>query len=429
MAFTSSRSSVCLTVLVCLALGFTGHGQPAASAEFVPGQVLVQFRSGAAGVALAGAASVVGAIAGQSIRDDGSLQLLTTDLEVAEAIKALQALPEVEFAQPNFVYRHFATANDPYYTNGSLWGMYGDATSPTNQYGSQAGEVWAAGHTGSSTVYIGVIDEGIDFNHPDLNANVWTNPYDPVDGVDNDGNGRIDDTHGWDFFNNDSSVYDGSGDDHGTHVAGTIGAKGGNGIGVTGVNWNVQMISAKFLGDNGGTTAGAILAVDYITDLKTRHGLNIVATSNSWGGGGYDVGLHAAIIRGAKQGILFVAAAGNSTSNNDATGSYPSNYATTVAAGGETAASYDAVIAVASTTSTGGLSSFSSYGATRWTSVLPAAPSCRPCLETPTGHTAAPRWRRPMFRARRRSISRSTRARRRARFGRRSFRRRPPPPR
>jgi subtilisin family serine protease len=186
---------------------------------------------------------------------------------------------------------------------------------------------------------------------------MWTNPYDPVDGVDNDGNGYVDDVHGWDFDGNNSSTYDGTQDDHGTHVAGTIGAVGGNGSGVAGVNWNVTIINAKFLGRRGGTTANAIRAVDYITDLKTRHGLNIVATNNSWGGGGFSQGLQDAIERANAANILFVAAAGNGGGdgvgdNNDVVSNYPSNYPN------------DNVIAVAAITSSGAKASFSNYGAT-----------------------------------------------------------------
>ena len=167
----------------------------------------------------------------------------------------------------------------------------------------------------------------------------------------------------WDFADGDNSVYDSPADDHGTHVSGTITGTGGNGIGVAGVNWNATIISGKFLNPTG-TTANAILAVDYFTDLKIRHGMNIVATNNSWGGGGYSQGLHSAIIRHAKRNILFVAAAGNAAANNDTTANYPSNYNTTVATTTETAASYDGVIAVASIDSAGALSGFSSYGAT-----------------------------------------------------------------
>ncbi len=214
---------------------------------------------------------------------------------------------------------------------------------------------------------MGIIDEGIQFTHPDLQSNVWTNPFDPVDGIDNDLNGYVDDTHGWDFDGNNNTIYDGGShgnlDDHGTHVSGTIGGQGGNGVGVAGVNWNVTLISGKFLGRRGGTTANAIKAVRYFTDLKTRHGLNIVATSNSWGGGGFSQGLLDAIVAGAQKQILFIAAAGNGGQdgvgdNNDSVASYPSNYNTTAGAG------YDAVIGVAAISSTGGLASFSNYGLT-----------------------------------------------------------------
>ncbi|MFD1731538.1 S8 family peptidase [Deinococcus malanensis] len=278
----------------------------------------------------------------------------------------MQASGLVRFAEPNWIYQHQATSNDPYYTDGTLWGMYGNATSPANGFGSQAGEAWAANHIGSKNVYIGVIDEGIQFTHPDLAANIWLNPFDAADGVDNDGNGYVDDTRGWDFANGNNTIYDGNKregtDEHGTHVAGTIGGVGGNGVGVAGVNWNVTMISGKFLGSRGGTTANAIKAVDYFTDLKTRHKLNIVATSNSWGGGGFSQGLLDAINRGGDAGILFIAAAGNGGSdgvgdNNDTTANYPSNYECT--ANG----TYDCVIAVAAIDKAGALAKFSNYGA------------------------------------------------------------------
>ena len=205
------------------------------------------------------------------------------------------------------------------------------------------------------------------YKRQDLQRNIWVNPGEvPNDGIDNDGNGRIDDVNGWDFFNNDKTVYDGgSGDTHGTHVAGTIGAVGGNGVGVAGVSWDVKMISAKFLGPTGGSITAAIQAIDYLTALKVNQGVNIVAMNNSWGGGGYSTALHAAIIRAANAGILFVAAAGNSSLNNDASANYPSNYSTLIGVNGTPAASYESVIAVASTTSSGGLSSFSNYGATQ----------------------------------------------------------------
>ena len=270
------------------------------------------------------------------------------------AVRELESDPAVAYAEPNWTYTHQATSTDPYSTNGSLWGTYGDASTPANQYGSQAAEAWSLGNTGSKAVYVGVIDEGIQHTHPDLDANVWTNPYDKADGIDNDGNGYVDDLRGWDFANGDSSIYDGGNrgslDDHGTHVAGTIAGEANNGVGVAGVTWSTTLISGKFLGRNGGSVAAAVKAVDYFTDLKQRHGLNIVATNNSWGGGAFSQALLDAIRRANTANILFVAAAGNSGTNNDTTASYPSGY------------DVDNVVAVAAIDKTGALASFSQYG-------------------------------------------------------------------
>lgn len=322
-------------------------------------QLIIKFRDGASTVQRNAVRAGLRAVSQDTLRrskrgGDTTLMRLPSGANLQALVRRLSTNPAIEYAEPNWIYTHSATSNDPSYTNGSLWGMYGDATSPANQFGSQAGEAWAAGHTDCSGVLIGVIDEGIYFNHPDLAANIWTNPYDPVDGVDNDGNGYVDDVRGWDFDGNSNNINSGgAGDDHGTHVAGTIGAVGGNGIGVAGVCWSgLKMISGRFLGRRGGTTANAIKAVDYFTDLKTRHGLNIVATNNSWGGGGFSQALQDAIGRANNAGILFVAAAGNSGANNDTTASYPSNYPNAN------------IIAVAALASNGSLASYSQYGAT-----------------------------------------------------------------
>lgn len=329
--------------------------------EMVPNELIVKFKDDVSAEAQNAAlvkinGKVKEKIHTNAMKDKGDKQgvlLVSTPLQAFDAIAKAKGLTEVIYAEPNYIYQHTATSNDTYYTNGSLWGMYGDGTSPANQYGSQAGEAWAAGKTGSGSVYIGIIDEGYMYAHDDLAANAGKNPGEiPGDGIDNDGNGLIDDVYGWDFAGNNNTVFDGVGDDHGTHVAGTIGAVGGNGKGVAGVCWNVKLMNAKFLGSRGGTTANAIKAVDYFTDLKTRHNLNLVATNNSWGGGGFSQALMDAITRANNAGILFIAAAGNSGTNNDATASYPSGY------------NVANVIAVASITNTGALSSFSQYGAT-----------------------------------------------------------------
>ncbi len=338
----------------------------AGARSFAPGRVIVGFRPSAGQLARTQAISAVGATSSRSLtgpEGDVVLVRLPATVGVRAAIRRLEALPGVRYAEPDWHVEAAATPNDPYVTNGQLWGMYGGGTTPANQYGSGALSSWDAGSTGSRSVVVGIIDEGVDITHPDLAANIWTNPYDPVDGQDNDGNGYIDDTNGWDFFYNDRTVKDAGEDSHGTHVAGTIGGVGNNGIGVAGVNWEVTMISTKFLGPGGGSTSGAVSALAYLTDLKTRHGINIVATNNSWGGGGFSQALLDAIEAAGDAGILFIAAAGNSTSNNDSVQNYPSNYQCTQTAAGA-ARGWDCVIAVASITSTGGISSFSSYGAT-----------------------------------------------------------------
>ena len=341
----------------------------------VDGELLVQFKDTATDADVNDAMAkaklhVKKHIQSKAKKDKGQrgVTLAATDLAVEDAIAELKKHPAVEFAEPNWVYTHQTTSNDPYYSAGYLWGMYGDLTSPSTVWGSQAAEAWNAGYVGTNTVYVGVIDEGIQFTHPELGANIWNNPFDPPDGIDNDGNGYVDDAHGWNFYNSDNTIFDATGDHHGTHVAGTIGAKGGNGLGVAGVNWNVTIISGKFLGAQGGTSADAIEAIDYFVDLKTRHNLNLVALNNSWGGGGYSQALHDSIIRAAKANILFIAAAGNGDSlgnglNNDSTPNYPSNYDTRQGTSTESAAAYDAVIAVAAIDNTGARATFSNYGA------------------------------------------------------------------
>jgi subtilisin family serine protease len=355
-------------------------------ASFFDGEILVQYAPtvGAADrtavhAALGGVALEAIQTAAMRAQGGGVLERVSLGrgLTVERAIAAVTNRPGVVFAEPNFRLSAAAVSNDPYYTTSSrLWGMYGDdqptvsgPSGTTNQFGSQAEKAWDAGFTGARSVAVGIIDTGIDISHQDLQANIWVNPFDAAgDGIDNDGNGYVDDTNGWDFYNNDRTVYDGAGDEHGTHVAGTIGGSGGNAIGVAGINWAVTMIPAKFLGANGGSTAGAIKAVDYLTDLKTRHGVGIVASNNSWGGGGYSSALHASIIRAANAGILFVAAAGNGGTdqvgdNNDATPSYPSGYSTLQGTTGQKAATYESVISVAALTSSGTRASYSNYGA------------------------------------------------------------------
>lgn len=338
--------------------------------HYVAGEVLIQFRADASDAELADATRQAGLQIKREVHTPtmrahghGAFHVASTGLSTDQAVALLKTHPAVVVAQPNWIYHHQAASDDYYYLNGSLWGVYGDLTQPANAYGSQAAEAWAQGYTGSGDVYVGVIDEGLQFDHPDLAANIWTNPGEiPGNGIDDDGDGYVDDVHGWNALDNNGNIYDPSSDDHGTHVSGTIGAIGGNGAGVAGINWNVKIISGKFLGPNGGTTADAIEAIDYMTQLKVSKGLNIVALNNSWGGGGFDQLLLNAIVRAAQHQILFVAAAGNGdflgrAINTDNSPNYPSCYNTTAGAG------YDAVISVAAIASDGTKASWSNYGA------------------------------------------------------------------
>uniref|UniRef100_UPI003B3AB389 S8 family serine peptidase n=1 Tax=Spirosoma sp. TaxID=1899569 RepID=UPI003B3AB389 len=307
----------------------------AAEGNFVPNEVLVKFK---ANISDSKKAEILESIKGkvkeriitelmERLGDKEGVTLVELPEQVLNVLSRLKVLNNfIEYAEPNYIYTHNATSNDTYITNAALWGMQGATTTPANQYGSHAAVAWGNDHTGSNAVYIGIIDEGYMYTHEDLAANAGVNPGEIAgNGKDDDGNGLKDDVYGWDFAGNDKQVFDGVNDDHGTHVAGTIGAVGGNGKGVAGVCWNVKLLNAKFLGALGGTTANAIKAVDYFTNLKTRtvKPVNIIATNNSWGGGGFSQGLYDAIVRANNAGILFIAAAGNDGKNNDATANYP----------------------------------------------------------------------------------------------------------
>jgi subtilisin family serine protease len=313
----------------------------------------VQFEPGVSPSAHAEALARVGGRLAERVSGDLHRIVLAAGTDLATAIRTLHATPGIDFAEPNWLYEADAVSDDPYYATNKLWGMEGDA-SPLfqNQYGSQAAEAWDKGHTDCGKVMVAVIDEGAQYKHPDLRHNFWVNPYEiPDNGIDDDGNGFIDDTRGWDFARDDKSTYDGLGDDHGTHVSGTIGALGGNAKGVAGMCWKLRLINVKFLGTTSGSTANAIKAIDYVTDLKLRHGLDLVAINASWGGG-YSQGLKKAIEAAGKADIVFVAAAGNSGANNDVTPHYPSSYDS------------PSIISVAAIGAGGLLASFSNDGAT-----------------------------------------------------------------
>lgn len=239
-------------------------------------------------------------------------------------------LDGVEEVEPNYLW-HTMTIEDPHYSK--LWGLKN----------LEAEKAWELSK-GSKDIKVMVIDTGIDYNHKDLRDNMWINQEElnGEEGVDDDGNGYIDDIHGYDFANNDPDPFDDQG--HGTHCAGTIGAVH-NDIGVAGVMAHVTLIPCKFLDKRGsGSTANAIKCIEYgIAN-------NVDIMSNSWGGGGASDALKKAIEKARDAGIIFTAAAGNSASNNDTKPNYPSNY------------DVENIIAVAANTKYKNLASFSCYG-------------------------------------------------------------------
>lgn len=312
--------------LAAAMLACSGLSSPAAE---VAGELLVQFAPDSGASAQDRALLGVQARVLQTLRPGLQRVALAPGLSPEAAARQLARQPGVEFAEPNALYRPLAVLNDPLYLDGSLWGLYGDQDPDHhNPFGSQAARAWAEGHTRCDSVAVAVLDTGAQHLHPDLRSNHWRNPVEiPDNGIDDDGNGYVDDVDGWDFDSDDNSVYDHPVHDlHGTHVSGTIGARGGNARGVVGVCWRVQLINLKFLGEAGGTTANAVRAIDYLIDLKSRHGLRLVAINASWGSGSDSKALKQAIQRAAAAEILLVAAAGGSGNDNDARPIYPASY-------------------------------------------------------------------------------------------------------
>jgi subtilisin family serine protease len=280
-------------------------------------------------------------------------------MTVEEALEIYRNDPDVEYVEPN--YRRYSTAvpNDSFFSD--LWGL--NNAGDTDIDGPEAWDITQ----GTSNIVVAVLDSGVDYNHPDLFNNMWTNSGEIAgNGVDDDGNGKIDDVRGWDFVDDDNDPMDSN--DHGTHVAGTVAAEGDNGIGITGVSWSAQIMPLRFLDAFGsGSVGDGIDAIDYAIE----NGADII--NASYGSYTFSAAERDAISRARGAGILFVAAAGNDSWNNDSlTTHYPSSY------------DLDNIIAVAATDQNDNLASFSNFGAT---SVDVAAPgtsifSSRPDRQT-----------------------------------------------
>lgn len=272
------------------------------------------------------------------------LLTISSGTTVEETINKLKGNNAIEFVQPNYLYYDKSFSLDS--RESELWGLENFGQTIQNQTGVadidiDIKDAWNITQ-GSSNIVVGVIDTGIDINHPELKNNIWVNTGEiPNNNIDDDSNGYIDDVNGWDFYNNDNTVFDEKDSDkHGTHVAGIIGASLNN-SGVVGVSPKVKIMPLKFIGPYGGDTIGAIKAIQY----AKNKGVKIL--NASWGGGDYDQALKDAI---ESSNSIFVAAAGNEDNNNDINKMYPAGFDSSN------------VLSVAALDNQGDIAGFSNYG-------------------------------------------------------------------
>ncbi|HJQ97500.1 MAG TPA: S8 family peptidase, partial [Candidatus Polarisedimenticolaceae bacterium] len=311
----------------------------------VAGRVLVKFKPHLSDAAIAALNASLGSRISGSFRHAPDLKLvsLPRGMSVTEGVRWFAHRPEVVRAEPDAIFEIDVVPIDARF--GDQWGLHNvGQDNGLADFDVDAPEAWDL-ISASPTVVIGSIDTGVQLNHMDLSS-VWTNPGEqPGNGIDDDGNGYVDDLNGYDFFNHDGGPWDDNA--HGTHVMGIAAASGNNGIGVAGVTWNAKVMALKVCNACGQCPCSAIVpAVDYATDMGAR------VTNNSYGGTFQCAGLDEAIGRAEAAGVLFVAAAGNSSSDNDQTHVFPAGF------------DHDNIIAVAATARDGTLAAFSNYGAT-----------------------------------------------------------------
>ncbi len=331
--------------------GGNGGGGGIAPNSFVQGRAIIRFEDH---VTIAQQEQLLSARGLQVLRRFNSLNAVTVQLQpqhnVINLTRDLSLLPQVRYAEPDFSIETLRTPNDPRYNQ--QWGLHNiGQTGGTVDADINAPEAWDT-TVGSSQVVVAIIDSGIDYNHPDLAANMWINPGEiPGNGIDDDGNGYIDDIYGIDPAEGDSNPMDIDG--HGTHVAGTVAAVGNNGRGVTGVSWNSKLMALKiFDGPFGGSITAAIESIEYMTMMKTQYGVNIALSNNSWGGYGFSQALLDSISESIDAGILFVASAANDALNNDVTPAYPASFP------------LDGIISVAASDHNDRIAGFSNFGLT-----------------------------------------------------------------
>lgn len=321
-----------------------------ASKEINPHRIMVKFKSSATTSKLDYTLSNVGVKLKKKFKysNVSILNVVDKKKSIKTVLNELKASGIVEYAEPDYLLKANIIPNDPQF--GDLWGLHNlgqDAGTPDADIDSP--EAWNT-TTESTDMVVAVIDTGVDYNHEDLAANIWINPGEiPANGIDDDGNGYVDDIHGIDPCNGDSDPFDDNG--HGTHCSGTIAAVGDNDIGIVGINWGARIMALKFLDSSGsGYTSDAVECLEYGLMMKSAYNINLTLSSNSWGGGGDSQALYDVINAWKNMDMLFVAAAGNDGTDNDVSPQYPSNY------------ELENIITVAATNRNDNMAYFSCYG-------------------------------------------------------------------
>lgn len=380
MVFPSPQVRRLCALLIALAAWMAVPGQAQSPPEYVEGEVIVTFKSTVT------QRTAESALERRSLRfqrhygEISALRRKPTGLvrnrgkKTQDLITELQNDPSIESVEPNYLRYVQAVPNDSRFNE--QWALRNTGQTVARISGTSGADIkfldaWAKARPLFEEIVVAVIDTGVDFTHPELAPRMWTNPLEiPGNNMDDDGNGYVDDYHGYDFIDHLSDPSDVS--DHGTHIAGTIAAQGNNGSGISGIHDQVKIMALKVSANGDTMTTSAIIeAIQYTITMK-RRGVNLVALNASYGGTGFSNAERSAIQTAGSEGIILCAAAGNESVNNNTTPSYPASYGLAN------------IITVAASNQNDALSSFSNFGST---SVDLAAPGSNILSTAPTVYT------------------------------------------